>query len=264
MDFQESKKKIYEYYRNQEEDFCRMYSVKSRRYKQKRRLDVIRKIIVNLNLFGGRVLDVGSGDGYATAYILREADYNSYVGLDLSSPKLHVVSRKIKKSSVIVGDAEVIPFQNDSFDCALCFETLEHLLHPWIALGEIKRVLKSGGLCFVSIPIDGYVQEKLLMLVGKIKPSKNRHFNEHIQIFTWSKIKENILSNGFNILYRQFCVFNFPLLNILLQRIPYQWWAKLDDKLAKLPFGMIGIGTWFNFTFGNEYLILVLKKIGNG
>jgi SAM-dependent methyltransferase len=49
-------------------------------------------------------------------------------------------------------NTKIIP--NSSFDFVLCTEVLEHTLEPSKAVKEIKRILKSGGLLFLSVPFN--------------------------------------------------------------------------------------------------------------
>jgi SAM-dependent methyltransferase len=44
-----------------------------------------------------------------------------------------------------LADAHALPFASESFDFVLSYAVLEHLHNPFIALGEIHRVLKPGG-----------------------------------------------------------------------------------------------------------------------
>lgn len=50
----------------------------------------------------------------------------------------------------VVGDAHQLPFENEKFDLILCTELLEHLHSPEIAIKEIRRVLKPGGLLLLT------------------------------------------------------------------------------------------------------------------
>ena len=45
-----------------------------------------------------------------------------------------------------IGDAKNLPFQNDSFDRCRVDRTLQHIANPEIAVRELWRVLKPGGL----------------------------------------------------------------------------------------------------------------------
>jgi SAM-dependent methyltransferase len=46
----------------------------------------------------------------------------------------------------LLGDAHAIPFQADSFDCVFSYAVLAHLHSPFLALHEIRRVLRPGGV----------------------------------------------------------------------------------------------------------------------
>jgi SAM-dependent methyltransferase len=48
-------------------------------------------------------------------------------------------------------------FEDDRFDLVVCSATLEHDKRFWLSVGEMKRVLKPGGLLIISVP--GYVQD---------------------------------------------------------------------------------------------------------
>ncbi len=50
----------------------------------------------------------------------------------------------------VVGDAHTLPFPDQSFEQILCTEVLEHLHTPQIAIGEMFRVLKSGGTLILT------------------------------------------------------------------------------------------------------------------
>lgn len=50
----------------------------------------------------------------------------------------------------VKGDVQMTPFQDKSFDYALCFETLEHLENPILGLKELARVCNKK--IFISIP----------------------------------------------------------------------------------------------------------------
>lgn len=50
----------------------------------------------------------------------------------------------------VVGDAHKLPFKDDEFELILCTEVLEHLHSPAVAVKEMKRVLKNGGLLILT------------------------------------------------------------------------------------------------------------------
>jgi len=44
-------------------------------------------------------------------------------------------------------DVENLPYPQDSMDIMILDQIVEHLQHPWRAVEQVKRVLKSDGLC---------------------------------------------------------------------------------------------------------------------
>lgn len=47
---------------------------------------------------------------------------------------------------------DMAPISDDSVDVIICMEVLEHVQNPFMAIGEMKRVLKEGGLVIGSTP----------------------------------------------------------------------------------------------------------------
>ncbi|HPA25369.1 MAG TPA: methyltransferase domain-containing protein [bacterium] len=56
----------------------------------------------------------------------------------------------------IVGDIHNLPFEDSSVDAIVCLAVLEHVENPIKAVSEIKRVLKPGGFCLVTVPFLYY------------------------------------------------------------------------------------------------------------
>ena len=78
----------------------------------------------------GKTLDIGCGGSPYKKY------FPNRVSIDIE-----------KKESVdIVADAHNLDmFEDETFDCIICTEVLEHLHTPQIAIDEMRRVLKNNG-----------------------------------------------------------------------------------------------------------------------
>lgn len=60
-----------------------------------------------------------------------------------------------------VADIHALPAEWDSrFSGVLCSEVLEHVRRPWLALPEVRRVMRPGGVLIVTtltaFPIHGF------------------------------------------------------------------------------------------------------------
>jgi demethylmenaquinone methyltransferase / 2-methoxy-6-polyprenyl-1,4-benzoquinol methylase len=93
---------------------------------------------------GERVLDVGCGTGVLEQSLA--ANRGDVVGLDLTEEMLRLAQGKRIPSldSLYVGDAENLPFRDDSFDVVLSCYVVKYCSAPLLA-SEVARVLRAGG-----------------------------------------------------------------------------------------------------------------------
>ena len=99
---------------------------------------------------GGGVLEVGCGQGVALAPLARFLAPVRLVGLDIDpilieSARERLTEREVA-GSLQVGDVRCMPFADHSFDTVIDFGTCHHISSPELALREIVRILKPGGL----------------------------------------------------------------------------------------------------------------------
>jgi SAM-dependent methyltransferase len=120
----------------------------------------LRRIIATLPLSGtARVLDMACGDGAHTVWLAERLDNGCVVGCDLSDGYLRharhratAARRATGRGPAIIfcaGAAEATPFADGSFDVAWCAHSLYTLPDPFAALGELRRVVRRGGMVAV-------------------------------------------------------------------------------------------------------------------
>ena len=97
-----------------------------------------------------RVLDVGCGTGFATEGLLQHTD--TVHGLDQSRHQMEKAFAKFGARDRVRfyrGDAERLPFADDSFDKIWSSGSIEYWPNPVDALAEFRRVVKPGGRVLV-------------------------------------------------------------------------------------------------------------------
>jgi demethylmenaquinone methyltransferase/2-methoxy-6-polyprenyl-1,4-benzoquinol methylase len=129
----------------------------------------------------GRVLDVATGTGDLALELTRRN--GSVVGLDfcpemIKLGKLKANRRKIAgQIDFIMGDALTLPFQDDSFDCALNGFVLRNISDVNLFLSELWRVVKPGGrvVCLeLSKPQSGIIGALYRFYLCRIVPLLGR------------------------------------------------------------------------------------------
>ena len=100
-----------------------------------------------------RVLDVGCGTGFATEGLLQHAD--DVHGLDQSAHQMEKAFEKFGKRDRVKfyrGDAERLPFRDDTFDVVWSSGSIEYWPDPVEALRECRRVARPGSQVLVVGP----------------------------------------------------------------------------------------------------------------
>ena len=100
-----------------------------------------------------RVLEIGSGPGYFSPYIARTISSGVFVALDIQVEMLSINRTRLRAWSLgglVAGDAMALPFRDATFDSAFVATMLGEVPEPARALGEIRRVLRSGGIASFS------------------------------------------------------------------------------------------------------------------
>jgi ubiquinone/menaquinone biosynthesis C-methylase UbiE len=105
---------------------------------------------------GERVLEIGPGTGYYTLDVAESVGSDGEVEIfDIQQEMLdHTMERARERGLSNVrptqGDAQSLPYEDDSFDAAILTSTLGEIPDQDAALREINRVLKPGGRLIVG------------------------------------------------------------------------------------------------------------------
>lgn len=116
--------------------------------------EVIRRL---LPLAGARALELGCGRAEMTRILAEEFPLAEIVATEVDEVqhRNNQAIRDLTKVSFRLGGAEAIPEPDASFDLVFMLKSLHHVpIHALDqALGEVRRVLKPGGLAYISEPV---------------------------------------------------------------------------------------------------------------
>jgi SAM-dependent methyltransferase len=95
------------------------------------------------------------------------------------------------RARAVVGDALALPYPDNTFDCVIASEILEHVPADDAAIAELVRVLKAGGTLAVTVP--RWLPERICWLL-----SDEYHANEggHVRIYRASELHTKIAARG--------------------------------------------------------------------
>lgn len=100
---------------------------------------------------GASLLDVGSGAGTITADFAQRLAPGRVTALEASEQSLELTHRAVERRGLnnvdfVVGDVHALEFPDDSFDIVHAHQVLQHVSKPVLALREMQRVCKPGGI----------------------------------------------------------------------------------------------------------------------
>ncbi|MGH2759617.1 MAG: class I SAM-dependent methyltransferase [Actinomycetota bacterium] len=124
------------------------------RHRHEMRYDIVASTVRRHLPPSGRVLDVGCG---AAGVADRITDVDAhYVGVDYGDPHIRYAARKHARSherlrtSFARCDAAALPLNGSSVDVVVMSEVIEHLVRPELAIWEIARLLRPGGVLILT------------------------------------------------------------------------------------------------------------------
>jgi SAM-dependent methyltransferase len=149
-----------------------------------------------------RCLDVGCGVGQTYGQWVNQRA-GAYTGVDVSAKAVEL-ARDAGLDAEVIEDAAELPFEDESFDVAICIEVFEHLFAPDKAAAEILRVLRPGGTLIASVPNAAYWRLRANLVFGLWNPLGDELSIEqpwrdpHIRFFTPQTMDRMLRHSGFS------------------------------------------------------------------
>ncbi|HMT10608.1 MAG TPA: methyltransferase domain-containing protein [Ignavibacteria bacterium] len=110
---------------------------------------------------GGRILDIGCGNGNISI-ALGSLGYN-VTGIDMDAATIENAKKNNKFKNVefkVLNANDITP--GTKFDAVVCSEVLEHLSNPELLVEQIGKLLKKDGIFLATVP-NGYGPREVLI-----------------------------------------------------------------------------------------------------
>jgi ubiquinone/menaquinone biosynthesis C-methylase UbiE len=102
---------------------------------------------------GAAVLEVAPGPGYLAIEMARLGRFH-ITGLDISHTFVEIAGENARRAKLSIdfrqGDAAAMPFAAGVFDVVVCQAAFKNFVQPVIALDEMHRVLRGGGVAVIQ------------------------------------------------------------------------------------------------------------------
>jgi len=170
---------------------------------------------------GRSVIDVGCGGGrHAFEAYRRGADV---VAFDQDAAELDNVAAMFAgmaeageapaeaSARTVAGDALNLPFPDESFDCVIASEVLEHIVEDEKAMWELARVVKPGGTVAVTVP--RWLPERICWALSD---AYHEVEGGHVRIYRAGQLTDRLRAAGLRPLHRD---------HAHALHAPY-WWLK--------------------------------------
>jgi ubiquinone/menaquinone biosynthesis C-methylase UbiE len=139
------------------------------------------------------ILDIGTADGRISSVL-----FPKNLIIDVGLEPVESLAKKADKQKVykkvVAGSAVKMPFSSNSFRTVVSNSTFEHISQDIPAVSEVSRVLKKGGLFYLTVPSKRF---RAQLADINIKGRKLKEFNERMQHYhyrsfeNWEHIMES-------------------------------------------------------------------------
>jgi SAM-dependent methyltransferase len=97
---------------------------------------------------------------------------------------------------LVRGTAFALPFKNNTFDCVISSQVIEHIPYDDVLFTEMSRVLRPGGRLIIGTPDYSTVGWQLIEpLYGLMAPGG--YYDEHITHYSRESLLEILVRNKF-------------------------------------------------------------------
>lgn len=166
------------------------------------------------------ILDLGCGNGRLFKFLQKHKKIN-YLGVDNNEDLLKIAKKENPEAKFQKGDLAKIPVKSGEIDILASIASFHHLPTKELrkkSLGEMRRVLKTNGILFLTVwnlfqpKYKKYIWKSRLRSLlsfgkkdsrGTLIPWSNSGIKRYYHAFTPREIEKLLNNSGFEIIYKE-------------------------------------------------------------
>jgi len=172
------------------------------------------------------------------------------VGVDISEDRIGRLTKELPFVKGIISDAlNVRELSDSSFDFVICSQLVEHVEDDDALVQEIRRLLKAGGLAYISSVIKKWYGAYFYFKDGSFRLDPT-HVREYSSVDEFVSL---IANNGFEVISVETHQVMFPLLDLVIRlfvkfgliepNVSFYQQHRVLSKIRRLRMPVVGYGS---------------------
>lgn len=189
------------------------------------------KIVDHVPKNAGLVLDVGCGNGWLSQALINNHRKVISMDISLTNPEKALKNLTHPNHFGLVADVFHLPIAEETIDCVVASEIMEHVPDPATFIQNLLRPLKKGGKLIITTPYNERIEYHLCVHCNQPTP-----VNAHLHSFNEQNIRQLIPKTISN--WRHYTFANKYAakirLYLLISNLPFSLWKSFDMVINKL------------------------------
>jgi ubiquinone/menaquinone biosynthesis C-methylase UbiE len=111
---------------------------------------LLKAYVIAADKVHGNLLEVGCGEGRGVSWLMPKVE--KFSAIDKIGEVVDGLTKKFLQGNFISGNIPPLPYDDNTFDCVVSFQVIEHINDDNLYLKEISRVLKPNGFALITTP----------------------------------------------------------------------------------------------------------------